>query len=383
MPFNLWDILILVSLAQGLLFGLVLLISRFFRGTHSQYLAYSIMMVSIIGLNEWLSGWNFDDQYYLIDLLGDDVPWILLFYVPLLIYFWKASGHPLGDSKKQTWLLLPFTLFLGLNLFINLDVDFGLYEVPKVRAFMFIVYEVEFWLALWYTVLLAVWACLAIRRMEDSEAGKKWLMRIWRFTSALILIWLILDLIPTPDIEFYTALNYILWGSISFFIYWLTYQGLYQFKLAKDQQVIHQLLEKPNPVRNPEDSAPQEALPREKAYLQQLEQLMEEAQIHRNPDLSRDEVADSLGISPGYLSQVINSATNGNFSTFINDARVGEVKKMLADPAFDQYSLLAIGKEAGFRSKSAFYTTFKKTTGMTPSAFKKSTHFSDSDNPEP
>lgn len=43
---------------------------------------------------------------------------------------------------------------------------------------------------------------------------------------------------------------------------------------------------------------------------------------------------------------------------------------MLKDPKFDNYSLLSIGLECGFNSKTSFYTNFKKETGLTPKAYK-------------
>ncbi len=45
---------------------------------------------------------------------------------------------------------------------------------------------------------------------------------------------------------------------------------------------------------------------------------------------------------------------------------------MLTYTEYDNYTIVAIGLEAGFNSKSSFYTAFKKFTGKTPIEFKKS-----------
>ncbi len=378
MPFNLWDILILVSLAQGLIFGILVIRSPFFRKTPSKFLAFSIILLAVIGLNEWFSSWNFDDQYYFIDFFGDDMPWILLVYVPLFLYFLKASRHRWDNHSALPLLVLPFLIFLVLNIYINLDVDFGLYKIPNVRRFMSIVYDIESWTAIGYSLALSLAAFGIIRAMEDRPDSKRWLLRIWGITLVLILCWLLLSLLPESR---YAYLDYYLWGGISFFIYWLTYQGLYRFKLAEDQVEIQKLWKERSaevlteaPTAKNDSSSGTEA-----AYMQQLGLLIQNQHIHRNPDLSRDSVAEELGISPGYLSQIINSATGDNFATYINTHRVAAVRQMLRDPEFAQYSLLAIGMEAGFKSKSAFYTTFKKMTGQTPSAYQKSSHSSNSD----
>ena len=54
----------------------------------------------------------------------------------------------------------------------------------------------------------------------------------------------------------------------------------------------------------------------------------------------------------------------------MNSYRVEEAKRRLADPRSHYLTIVAIAQEAGFNSKSAFYTAFRKHTGMTPSQFK-------------
>jgi AraC-like DNA-binding protein len=59
-----------------------------------------------------------------------------------------------------------------------------------------------------------------------------------------------------------------------------------------------------------------------------------------------------------------------NFFNFVNKYRVEEAKLLLLNSKKEHYSILGIANEAGFSSKSAFNTTFKKVTGQTPSDFK-------------
>ncbi|MBJ7881743.1 helix-turn-helix domain-containing protein [Gelidibacter salicanalis] len=91
-----------------------------------------------------------------------------------------------------------------------------------------------------------------------------------------------------------------------------------------------------------------------------------------DPDLTLPKLAENLNVPTHHLSQVINEMHGSNFFDFINQFRVEEVKIKIQDPQFENYSLLGIALESGFNSKSAFNRVFKKITGTTPSAFKKS-----------
>ncbi|MEL6651630.1 MAG: hypothetical protein AAFQ87_12590, partial [Bacteroidota bacterium] len=255
MPINLIDILILVSLAQGVLLAILLLFSPFFKGNHNSYLAATILMIVIIGLEDWLADRNFDDVYYIVDL-GDDIPWVLLFYVPLFYYFLQNTEHPWRNWRHWWVLCLPFVVFLGFNVHINLAVDFGLYEIPNTMAYMQLVYDWE--LAISVIVNLGLWigAGGLVYRNGDLATQTKWLQRIWIISGVLIICWglmvfgdLALGNEPTQWV------NYLLWSGVSFFIFWLIYRGVYKFQLAHDQQSLQQLLQK-TPQETLEPSVP-------------------------------------------------------------------------------------------------------------------------------
>jgi AraC-like DNA-binding protein len=65
-------------------------------------------------------------------------------------------------------------------------------------------------------------------------------------------------------------------------------------------------------------------------------------------------MADDLNLSRHKLSQVINHSQKKNFYKFINAFRVEEVKEKLADPAYEHFTVLGIGLECGFNSKTSF-----------------------------
>lgn len=115
------------------------------------------------------------------------------------------------------------------------------------------------------------------------------------------------------------------------------------------------------------------ALPegRSKVYLEKLLKLMESKQPFLNPDLKLSDLAETLDILPGHLSQVINNELEKNFFDFANDYRVEEAKRRLLDPRFGHYNILAIALDVGFNNKASFNRVFKKHTGMTPSDFVK------------
>ena len=108
-----------------------------------------------------------------------------------------------------------------------------------------------------------------------------------------------------------------------------------------------------------------------KRYLKRLLDLMEKEKPYLNGELSINDLTQRLNIPRHYLTQILNENLGKNFYTFVNEYRVKEVIRMMQDPAYDHYTLLALGFEAGFNSKSSFNTIFKNFTGMTPSEYRE------------
>jgi len=104
-------------------------------------------------------------------------------------------------------------------------------------------------------------------------------------------------------------------------------------------------------------------------YHKQLIRLMETEKPYLEPKLTLSSLADELEISVNHLSQVINQYEEKNFFDFVNSYRVEEYKERATDPAYQNFSILAIALDSGFNSKSSFNQVFKKFTGKTPSQY--------------
>ena len=105
------------------------------------------------------------------------------------------------------------------------------------------------------------------------------------------------------------------------------------------------------------------------AIVQQLKEYFMQEAFFLDPNCNLKSLADKLNIPANYISQSINSELRQNFNEFINQYRIQEAQKRLLDPAYQHLNIEGIGNSVGFKSKSAFYTAFKKITQSTPTQY--------------
>ncbi|MFH7013569.1 helix-turn-helix domain-containing protein [Flavobacterium sp. FlaQc-52] len=106
-------------------------------------------------------------------------------------------------------------------------------------------------------------------------------------------------------------------------------------------------------------------------YKNKLLQLMSEEKPYLDTELNLIKLSDMLGLSGHQLSYIINNGFDENFFYFVNKFRVQKAKELLEKQDNDKFTILAVGYDAGFNSKTSFNTTFKKMTGETPSDYRK------------
>jgi AraC-like DNA-binding protein len=103
----------------------------------------------------------------------------------------------------------------------------------------------------------------------------------------------------------------------------------------------------------------------------ELDLLVQEKKPFLNEELTLSSLADKLEISDKKLSTLLNQNMETSFYDYINGYRVEEVKKRLALPDSNTYTILAIAYDCGFKSKSSFNRIFKNNTHLAPSEYQK------------
>ncbi|RAP78532.1 helix-turn-helix domain-containing protein [Paenibacillus montanisoli] len=86
-----------------------------------------------------------------------------------------------------------------------------------------------------------------------------------------------------------------------------------------------------------------------------------------NPMLSIQMISSHVSLSENYVLQIFKDVMDLSVSNFILDLRIKHVQNLLITT---DWSISEIAEQTGFQTKSHFYTTFKKMTGMTPAQYR-------------
>jgi AraC-like DNA-binding protein len=400
---NMLPILLLIGATQGLFFAFVL--ARIKRGNRlaNRILAVILFLFSIDLVEGFLS-----TTYALTKipcLIGVDWPFAFL-YGPLLYFYVKVlTSDPAWHAKRWKIVIhfLPaILLYFYLFPFYLADPAF------KARAWVaengmlknhttlvdpilyVIIFQIAGYLALSLR-LLAFHAKSIQQNFSSIEAvSLAWLRNlIFAFIGLLCLY--AFHSFSSQFLGLYKEAEFLLNMAIAMLILVFAYKGIQQpeiftaenhFSLPEtivpDEDAALLRNSQSDNNKTPQIDAPADkyrksALTNEQAesILVRVRDVMGRDKPYREMGLTLPMLARMLDVSPHHLSQAINEKLNKSFFDFVNGYRVEETKFAISGPDADRFSILGLAMEAGFNSKSAFYTAFKKHTGMTPTRFKE------------
>ena len=106
-----------------------------------------------------------------------------------------------------------------------------------------------------------------------------------------------------------------------------------------------------------------------KELMEHLRERVQMDKIYLKSDLSLTELAEIMAIPKKHISQVINENSNLGFYDFLNQFRIEEAKKLLANN--NNQNIEEIAYQVGFNNKVSFYNAFRKFENNTPKRFVK------------
>lgn len=86
-----------------------------------------------------------------------------------------------------------------------------------------------------------------------------------------------------------------------------------------------------------------------------------------NQDISLEDVAEHVYLSPVYFSRLFKKQTGRNFTDYVTEIRMIRAMEYLRQP---QYKVYEIGSIVGYKSAKYFFKLFKQYAGCTPSEYR-------------
>ena len=97
----------------------------------------------------------------------------------------------------------------------------------------------------------------------------------------------------------------------------------------------------------------------------------EEHKPYLNPELNIKLLSEQTGILIHPMSATLNQQIGMNFYDFVNSYRIKYAIDLMNEQNVEKYKIDFLIQESGFKSRSVFYSAFKKETGCTPSEFRQ------------
>lgn len=106
--------------------------------------------------------------------------------------------------------------------------------------------------------------------------------------------------------------------------------------------------------------------------LNSITSVLENVEVIARSDFNLNMLADMVGTNTKYVSWVINDTYGKNFKTLLNEYRIREACRRMADREhYANVTIQTIYEELGYSSAAGFINAFRNVNGMTPSAFLK------------
>lgn len=304
------------------------------------------------------------------------------YFFPLLLIYGLVLISP-NQKFKPIW-LWSFSLAVVFTLFLIYDMGIAkrtttvgeIQEIYESAPLNYLLFYIAHYV---YQIVVLIWFLNKLKDYNTSLKGNfsnidnlnmNWLRnftRAYLFTICLAMTITLLKHIKQPS--YVGLLSYLFYLSLTIALFYVCFHGIRQyaiadFKAAEDHN---------SDIQKATEKYRSSSMTEEKinALYGQITKLFEDEKWFLEPQLRIDDLAKELQVTTHQISQTINSKANKTFYDFVNHYRVDYLKEELTKPKNKQYTILALGLESGFNSKSSLNRIFKESTGFTPLQYQR------------
>lgn len=380
---SIFNIILFTGVIYGLTFCAILFFMKRKTGKPILFLNLQVLFITLNNLQAWLIDMGLTSSFVFIKFLK--IPWYFLcmpmFYV-FLVYYLKLK------KRTKPFLMATLGVFFTFILVRLILISYSqVYDYSESELlFMMMRYgNLEEIIGFIYTMVVFT-KSIAIFNSRKKQFefvllydDLIWIKHFMNLAGLVILMWVFAIIINLNDQNNNSPIVYYpLRLSTTILIYWIGFKGLFRFRIMEDRIVLRENIKRHLDLGQKDFDWDQKEDRQEKIISKKQQELFNKINTHvidhklfLDPYLSLETLANSLELSSGYLSFLINNYSSNNFSDYINKLRINQVKQIIKDPEYLNYTIVSIGLESGFNSKSTFYKSFKKFTGLSPAEFKK------------
>ena len=199
---------------------------------------------------------------------------------------------------------------------------------------------------------------------NTARIDLNWLKYCLIGSAFLLIVWIFDSLYYEQESSISSAFGYLV-GTYFLGFFALRQEEIFPFK-ETDIAEIEEIIDETSTAATKQQRISETEL---MVLKEKLSYLMASEKLYLDETLSLPKLAEKMQSSVHNLSYLLNEGFGENFFQFVNKYRVEEAKNLLLSPKYEQLSMIGIAYESGFSSKTTFNTTFKKMTGISPSAF--------------
>lgn len=367
------NVIIWVIIIQGIFLGGTYIFSKKGKSNANRILGFFLLAFVVEALSSDFIPYNYLGNYLLGDYFG--IPEVKLFFPVLFLnYILAKLGRVLAYKNILRAIYLVAIIVLCLT---PLNIVFHLTSNTTVREVFGVTITNQLFMVSQYGAFILTVAALIISIIETyrymkmaqnefSDYGMLQINWLWQFIFILIPIIILWGFELAYIISGGTGPSdylSITWIFVFIFLYF------FSFKAYRNPNLFEQMPQNKHLEDDVQNYEKENHTCTEESIANIISE-MEKNQYYLDIDLTLHAFAKKINMSSRLISSCINKKLGHNFNEWVNNFRVEKALEMIKSDKKNLLSIEGIGKDSGFKSRSAMYAAFQKKLGHSPGYFR-------------